>query len=273
MIKITKHFYIHCLTVLLFAVGYITRQLEIFALCYLIMIIHELAHLAAALSIGLIPSKIVIYPFGVNLKLKNKMVYSLADEIILYAAGPLSNICMALACLPFINRFGWAGMFYSQNITLFILNMLPILPLDGGVIVKKVISNALGYRMAEKLMKVISFILILFFCLLGLYISIKSHFNYSICFLVLFLAGNIFTSGEKYNIDFIRELMFYQEKGKHHKKVKTLLMREGEDWKKTAVEFSTGSYYVVFSINEQGEITDILTETQIMENITKKHDP
>ena len=41
---------------------------------YVVMILHELAHCLAAVCIGLKISHIDFYPFGVNLKLKNKLV-------------------------------------------------------------------------------------------------------------------------------------------------------------------------------------------------------
>ena len=139
MIKITKHIYIHILTVILFAVCYVTRRLELLALSYAIMTVHELSHLLAAVCIGLKPSRIVFYPFGVNLKLKTRMIYSISDEVILYFAGPFSNVIMAL--LAVFLDFPMKEEFYIQNIALFILNMLPIIPLDGGVILKKVFSR------------------------------------------------------------------------------------------------------------------------------------
>ena len=99
MIKLTKHLYIHSLTVVLFVVCYITRRLELLFMSYMIMTVHELSHLLAAVCIGLKPSRVVFYPFGVNLKLKNRIIYSVSDEVILYFAGPLSNIVMALAAV------------------------------------------------------------------------------------------------------------------------------------------------------------------------------
>ena len=105
MIKLFSGIYVHFLTVLLFSVCYITGKLETFFITYLIMFIHETAHLAAAMTIGLKPSHMVFYPFGVNLRLKNKSVGSVADEIILYAAGPLANILMAVLAKAFFRGF------------------------------------------------------------------------------------------------------------------------------------------------------------------------
>lgn len=272
MIKLTKYIYIHVLTVLLFVYCFITRRLEVLWMTYLIMFIHELFHLGAALAIGLKPSHITFYPFGVNLKLKNKLVYSLSDEIILYLAGPFANILMGLCALIFFRGRAWAYDFYLKNIFLFCLNLLPIVPLDGGVVVKKIMMHRIGYRAAERVMNGISAVFIALFAGLGVYMAVRSSFHFSVCFFVLFLLGNIFVSREKYNIDFVRELMFYKEKGRsfQNRTVKTVLLQKGAEPKELAKRFTLGNYYIVFVVDAAGQIDDILTETQMLEDILAK---
>ena len=68
------------------------------------MTIHEVAHLIAALSIGLMPEKLKFQPYGVNLTLKNKIIYSFSDEVILYLSGPFTNIFLSLICLLIFGR-------------------------------------------------------------------------------------------------------------------------------------------------------------------------
>ncbi len=266
MIRITRFLYIHILTVLLFIYCYITRRLELLAMTYGIMLVHELFHLGAAILIGLRPASMAFYPFGVNLRLKNKLVYGLADEIILYLAGPFANILMALGTVLFWPQF---QEFYAMNLCLFILNMLPVLPLDGGVVLKKILMHKLGQRRAERIMCGVSWVIIVFLAGLGVITAVRSSFNFSICFFVLFLLGNIFTSREKYNIDFVRELMFYQEKGKtfRNKRVRTVMLRKGDSARELVQSFTLGSYYVVFIVDNEGKIDDILTETQMMKYI------
>ena len=106
------------------------------------MTVHELAHTAAAAAIGLRISHITFFPFGVNLKLKNKIVGSLADEIILYASGPLINAVFALLAMLLYKRFPIYKLqyIYILNTALFIVNLLPAMPLDGGIILKKILD-------------------------------------------------------------------------------------------------------------------------------------
>lgn len=270
MIGITKYLYIHILTIFLFIVCFLTGQLEQILIAYAIMLVHEMSHLAAAVCIGLRPEKLVIYPFGVNLKLKNKMVYSLADEIILYAAGPLSNIAMALAAVCFFSDIPYSYDFYVQNMALFFVNLLPVVPLDGGIIVKKILSYYIGSKKAEKRMRIISVFLIAAIAGTGAYFSAAGTFNYSLCFLCIFLVLNIVTSGEKYNIDFLRELLYYKENKNLNKPVKIVAFGEGGDLAKIVSDFTGRYYYVVFFVNSNGKVTQMLTETEIIEKICKK---
>lgn len=268
MIKINRFLYIHFTTLLLLAVGYINRNLEVLFVSYSVIFLHELAHLAAALLIGLKTSHIVFFPFGVNLKLKNSLVYSIADEVLLYLSGPFLNILLAMLC-RFLNNTGeYITIFYYNNICHFLFNLLPILPMDGGVVLKKILSRGVGSRLGEKILKITSVIFIFILVLIELILLVKSKFNFSILIASIFLTGNIFTNKEKYHIDFTKELLFYKNKDKRKiKKVKTYLIKENQDYKELAKNFAQGRYYIIFKENNKGKIKEILTEREIIENI------
>lgn len=270
MIKICKWLYINPLTIVLFALCFITRKLEYLMITYSVMFLHECAHLAAAFCIGLKPSYIAFQPFGVNLKLKNRLVYALADEIILYLSGPLINIILSIIC-AFIYRKTlntWAQFMYIQNFLLFVTNMLPIVPLDGGIILKKIILHKIGYKKADRIMICISCIFVGLILLLGIRIFWQQR-NFTVLFLLIFVIGNIFTQKEKYNIDFIKELMFYQEKEKKYKKqnIKFLVYSCDANFRDIAKQFNVKDFFVVFLLTGQGAIDDIVTEIQIIDKL------
>lgn len=76
MIRITKYFKIHILTVILAIICLFSGYIKYFLIVYSAMLLHETAHLVAALWIGLRVSHITLYPFGVNLKLKINGIFS-----------------------------------------------------------------------------------------------------------------------------------------------------------------------------------------------------
>ena len=158
MIKITNYLRVNVLTIALFVFCIIFNKADMLCVTYAVMILHELAHCLAAVCIGLKISHIDFYPFGVNLKLKNKLVYSLADEMILYFSGPFCNILFALIAMIVYSRYPNESVkfFYISNTMLFCMNMIPSVPLDGGILLKKIIAYRLGYNSANKIMTVIS---------------------------------------------------------------------------------------------------------------------
>lgn len=269
MIKFGK-IYINPLTLAMLAVCFVTRHIEIFYITYGIMTLHELSHLLAAKLIGLRVAYIAFHPFGVNLKLKNKIIFKLTDEILLYLAGPLCNILLALLSVALYAYFKnpYLQFFYAVNITLFLANMLPVVPLDGGIILKKLLMYRVGSRAAGNIMKAVSAVVVLPIAVLGAYVLYTTHFNYSLLFLSVFLLGNTFTQKEKYNVDFIKELMFYRDK--HSKKVRHRIFDENEDLKTAAKSFNAGSYSVAYFLDERGKIKNIMTETEIVDKILEK---
>ncbi len=266
MIKFGK-VYINPITIAMLAVCYITRRLEMFYICYGVMTLHELSHLLAAKMIGLRPAYMAFHPFGVNLKLKNKIICRLSDELILYLAGPLCNIL--LACLSlFLYRFypnPWLRFFYGCNIILFVMNMLPVTPLDGGIALKKLLMYRAGYKRAGRIMTAVSAIIGAGLFLLGAYVLYVTRFNYSVLFLSVFLLGNAFTQKEKYNVDYVKELMFYKDK--HSPRVRHHIENEGADYRKTSEKFNSGAYSVVYFLDKRGKISKIMTETEIIDKI------
>jgi len=83
------------------------------------------------------------------------------DMLWVAAAGPLSNLIMAIfwtilfgrsAYFPesmslFVQQMGIAGM--SINLSLMVLNLIPLPPLDGGRIAVSLLPNHLAYKYAQ----------------------------------------------------------------------------------------------------------------------------
>ncbi len=274
MIKLGRRIYINPLTVVLFVFCYINRQLEMLAVTYAIMLIHETAHLLAALYIGLLPSHIVIEPFGVNLRLKNQIVYSIYDEILLYMAGPIVNIVFAFIGM-IINRYVaniWLFDFAVKNFALFAINILPILPLDGGVILKKIIISSIGRKNGECAMRIISGAMVCALTTLSAVLMLKSEFNFSVVFLCVFLIMNIFVQKEKYNIDFVKELMFYKKKSGEYKDKRVRLMAVSEDdsIRSAAEKFTNNTFGIAVVVGQNNKVDGFFTEPELIDTIVSK---
>ena len=271
MIKVGKILYIHYSTVLFFIICCFTKRLEILVLSYFTVFLHELTHMLTAFLIGAEPSYIAFFPFGVNLRIKNNILYSISDEILLYLSGPLLNAVIALFLQFFEKKDAYLQYFYLNNIMLFLFNLLPILPMDGGMVLKRILSDIAGSRRAEKILKIISIILIfLLFAIETLLIIIKKP-NFSIIFIIVFLTANIFTNKEKYNIGFIKELLYIKNKRKRScVKAEVYLSDENYPERKIAENFNAAKSYIVIKKNKKGEIIEILTEEEVIDRVLSR---
>lgn len=268
MIKINRYLYINILTAALFVLGAVFHCLMPVCVTYAVMLLHELSHTLAAVCIGLKISCITFHPFGVSLKLKNKIVYSLSDEVILYISGPLCNIVLALAAAAAYNRFPCESLrfFYTANIVLFIMNMLPAVPLDGGIILRRVLTRFIGSGAAYKLMMAVSVLTGAAVSCVGITVLYKTGFNFSVLMFSIFIIGNALVQKEKYNMDFVRELMFHSKKSK--KKLYHSIARESESGRDMIKRFSPEKYNIVYVTDESGKIKNILTEEEIINHLT-----
>ena len=267
MIKITNYLRVNVLTIALFVFCIIFNKAAMLCVTYSVMILHELAHCLAAVCIGLKISHIDFYPFGVNLKLKNKLVYSLADEMILYFSGPFCNILFALIAMIVYSCYPNESVkfFYISNTMLFCMNMIPSVPLDGGILLKKIIAYRLGYNSANKIMTVISAVFSAMIMGLGIYVMYITKFNFSVLLFSALMIGNIFTQSEKYNVDLTKTLMFNNKK---KKSVRHIVVENECNYCDIVDEFIPKDYNMVYVVSDDGKVQDIITETQVIDKLT-----
>ncbi|MDY3928330.1 MAG: hypothetical protein SOZ34_03095 [Clostridia bacterium] len=265
MIKISKHLYIHWLFIVVWFAAFINRTLESFFMSYAIITIHELSHLAAAKYLGLTISHIIFYPFGLNMKLKNDLLYSISDEVILYLSGPLSNALMAVSAIALSGKVPCAVDFYYRNIVFFVINLLPVSPLDGGMIAKKLFCHKLGYERGIGCTKFISVVFVFFLVFLCCKVLMIGEFNASLCIFTAFVAGNIIFSKEKYNRNFLKELLYCKNKRNTNiYNAKIIGAAEESSYPEIAKKINMSDNYFIIFTNENQKVTKIMSEDELI---------
>lgn len=148
----------------------LTSQLEMYLLLMPFAIIHELGHLAAGLILKFKPEEIKLTPVGLQIqfkvsdeeyKLNNVKSYTIKKAIIALA-GPLTNFIIAtiMIAIAQINidlqyTYMFSLIVYS-NLLIAMFNLIPIYPMDGGRVVKEILSIILGKTKAYKITYMIS---------------------------------------------------------------------------------------------------------------------
>ena len=272
MIKVFKGLYINPLTVAFFVICYLSGKVHFFVISYLSMLLHELGHMLAAMYIGLEPAHISFHPFGVNLKLKNSIACTVLDDIILYISGPLINLLLAMF-FAFLYKPGYLYDYgFAVNIMLFVLNMLPVYPLDGGTVLKKILNNFLGEKWASAIMKLCSFFMATGVLALGIFMVYETGYNYSCLFISVLLFANIFTSCEKHSAQSIQNIMFDERvfENKTGKRVQLIACTESFVPEKFIKYIRPGVFTCVAVVGEDGKISKLVTEREFMKDVLNK---
>ena len=108
------------------------KQLDIFLLFYLFVFLHEVAHIIVALILKIKLIDIIFLPFGVNAKFDFEENH--VKEIIIALAGPIFSLVSSI----------YIPKYRIQNLFIFISNIIPIYPLDGGRILKNLMTMLFG---------------------------------------------------------------------------------------------------------------------------------
>lgn len=252
-------FHISLLIVPVAAIAAFTGCVPQFVCAYAVMVLHECAHLIAAMCIGLKPDTFCLSPFGAHLTLKNKIVRSLSDEIILYASGPLLNGVLAVVCL----YLGFHAL-YRMNTALMLMNLLPVMPLDGGVILKRILSRSIGKSAAEKILTSISVICSLLFLAAAIYGWYIKRLNISMFIMTVFFMGNAVTGKELYDVDFISGL----SGNKKTNRVRVVMVDDKHSML-DAARMVSAAYNTVALVKEAGQYK-LISEEDILNNTLKK---
>lgn len=132
--------------------GLITQALLIFAL----VIGHELAHLLTAKAYGFKVVGLEIFPFGGAAYCDDLFEGRKIEESIMAVAGPLFNFLLLFAAQAIRWQGYWSGgsseEFIRINFWLAAFNLLPLLPLDGGRIVRALFSDVFGFVRTTKVL-------------------------------------------------------------------------------------------------------------------------
>lgn len=160
--------------------------MDVYFIFIISIILHEMAHLSIGMLVGLKPKIFSINPLGVSVEFYLYQQRKSWKKIVTYLAGPLMNILLAIVFL----RFPLEGILQMKivytNIILAIFNLVPIMPLDGGRILKEMLTQKIGNKEAAIFMNYLTQVILVAVTLIYSVMILKLK-NFAIFLLVLYL--------------------------------------------------------------------------------------
>lgn len=250
------------------ATGYFVELLTLFV----IVLIHELGHVAAARSFGWDVIRVELLPFGGVAVTDDRGRSSAVQEAAVALAGPLQNGWMALLAVV-LGRFGlwedrWCDYFIYANVMIGSFNLLPILPLDGGKVMQSLISRWLPYYRTLLLCSLISLLLACMLALAALLGVRTNGVHLNLLAVSLFLVYSNFYSYRHAAFHFVRFLMNREpviqrliDRGTLAQPIVIYRHRKIAD---IARLFMRDKYHLVYILNEKGQIQAVLPEQKLL---------
>jgi len=172
----------------------------ILAAAFACILLHELGHALTARAFGIPTRDITLTPIGGVARLE-RMPHSPGAELLITLAGPMVNvgIAAALGLALWVGGFepwsasgssyveGFAFELLVINIVLAVFNMIPAFPMDGGRVLRAVLSGPIGRRRATE---IAVFVGRLVATALFVYSLWSWHLMLAILALFVYVAGN-----------------------------------------------------------------------------------
>ncbi|MBS5824718.1 MAG: M50 family metallopeptidase, partial [Clostridium argentinense] len=156
MIKFSKYFIPYLLFLVVIGLNYKIL------LGFIIVIIHEMIHYVTARILGYSGFCVEILPIGAALKLKDLDEASPKEDIIISLSGPIGNFVIAFISYiiyKYINNNEYILLFLQYNMAIGLFNLFPAFPLDGGRVLRDILSTKFLYKKANEIALRISIIL------------------------------------------------------------------------------------------------------------------
>ncbi|MED3562191.1 M50 family metallopeptidase [Bacillus xiapuensis] len=203
-----QHVYIHPLLWIVIAVSIATAHFQEVCLLLAIIFIHEMGHAAAASFFSWRIKKITLLPFGGVAEMDEHGNRPLKEEAIVVLAGPIQHVWMVgLGFLLYSFSLVPADLFYlffQYNLMIFIFNLFPVWPLDGGKFVFLLMSLKNSFPSAHRVTIQISCISLTIFSLLILF---TAPYHLNVWVVIAFLYFSLYHEWKQRRFIFMRFLL------------------------------------------------------------------
>ncbi len=165
----------------------------------LALLLHECGHLFVMRLFGIMPHQITLTPFGGVMELPVTAAATPWQDFLCALAGPLFSFLGCLFCNSMLCHTAqpWLLSFFKGNLLLLLINLLPVWPLDGGRMLKALLSFLLPEKTLQKALTFLGGIMSFLFIGLSVSSSMRGELQFAPAFAGLYLLYASAAEGRK----------------------------------------------------------------------------
>lgn len=258
-----KKYKLHPLFILYIVFLIVIKQYESVLIYLVVVTLHEFAHSFVAKKLGYKLDKMVLMPYGVCLNYKTNS-FTPSDEIMIAISGPLVNFFLSILCFAswwiFPECMPFTYIFCMANVVMFVFNLLPCFPLDGGRVLAGLLTKKFERKIAIKITVIFnicfSLILILTF-IIGMFFNV---FNMNLLIISMFLIVGILEPNSNTSYNYLSININRRSLINKGKQIKFTLVNSNERIYKIMAKMSKykfNIFYVLFPNEKIKVITEI----------------
>lgn len=242
---------------------------------FLVVLLHEGAHIVVAKKLGYAVENIELFPFGGVARVKEFISINPQHEMAIAVAGPIINFILVIVLYPLSNTLHFSNQYITffiySNLIIGIFNLMPIVPLDGGRIVRGYLSYFMGLKKATKMVVMASKIVTILLFLVGIYTVQYNQLNLLIPLLAIFLYIAADKENKMAAFIFMKEIAEKKQYlfSKRILPMKSLVALDHVSVKEMINQFTPRKYHVITVMDRRCNIIGLLTESEVLDGMIK----
>lgn len=260
---------------IVFIICFLFGYTENIVISFIVVLLHEGVHVFVARLLGYNIENIEVFPFGGVARIKENIAINPLHEILIAAAGPIFNLVvvfviynsMKILCIA---HEGLSSFMYA-NLTIGLFNLVPIIPLDGGRIIRAYLAYFIGFKRAIKIVVIISKIMSVIFFLWGCYVAKYNKINIFVLLLSIFIFIAAHKEYKTAAFVFMKEISQKKEYLLYNGvlKTKNLVAIQTSFAKDVMDQFIPRKYHIITVLDKECNIVGVLTENDVFNGIVK----
>lgn len=251
--------------ILIFAFSFNSNYL----IAFVMVIMHEYIHYFTSRCFGYSGGSVKILPFGAVLKLSCIDYTSVMEEIIISLSGPIFNLVLAVIfyALSLRLNYGIIKSLFFTNVCLGSFNLVPTLPLDGGRILRALLSTCKTYRAANIITITTSMTIGGIFMIYYLFCFFRGQINFTFGIIAFYII--FYSIKEKERIayiimgDIVKKKFRFTKKGYMNNKTLSIYCKENLLKALSLVE--KNRYIILTVLDDDMQVMGIIYESEIIE--------